>query len=230
MSSPYRVGERTHSHRRMYIWLGSFLGLLVLGSVIGIRFLHADTHIGVTPNVMIRKITYDTPNVQVFEGATFKISLPSDWKTMHVDDFPIPTYTWHGTNKKTGDDARWLDVYVDADLQTFSVNRVVSVQANDPGISVTSEVSDNCTNFTGTSVGPAAHSYVQAKWQNVTFLCETGSYTRDVVGTVSPDGLNTVIVTGPVKGLHHYLFVYTDNSASANYKLFTDALKTFTAK
>lgn len=229
MSSPYRVGERKHSHKRLYIWLGSFLSVLVLGSVIGIRFLHADTHIGDTPAPVTRTITYDTPNVQVFEGATFKISLPNTWKVMPVSDTPTPTYTWHGTDKKTGDDARWIDVYVDADLQTFSINRVVSVQANGTGLSVTSDVSDNCTNFTGTPVG-AGHTYVQAKWQNIAFLCETGNYTRDVVGTVSPDGLNTVNITGPTKGLHHYLFVYTDNSSSANYKIFTDALKTFVAK
>jgi hypothetical protein len=227
MSSPYRIGERKHSHRRMYIWLGGFLAALVFGAVIGVRMLHADTHIADTPKVVTRKITYDTPNTGVFEGSTFKLTLPSDWKPMPVTDTPTPTYSWHGKSKD--DVARWIDVYVDADVATFSLNRVVSVQANGAGLSVTSEVSDNCTNFTGAPVG-SGQSHIQAKWQNLTFLCETGNYARDVVGTVSPDGLNTVIVTGPLKGMHHYLFVYTDNSASADYKIFTDALKSFVAK
>ena len=224
----YRVGERKHSRRRMYAWLGGLLALLVIGAVIGIRMLHADTIIGNTPKEVIRKITYDTPKVSVFEGTTFKVTLPSDWKVMPVNDIPTPTYTWHGTSKD--DTARWIDVYVDASLSEFAVNRVISVQSNDTGLSVTSDVSDNCTSFTGgASVGPG-QTHVQAKWQGVPFLCETGNYTRDVVGIVSGDGLNDVTITGPIKGQHRYMVVYTDNSASPNYKIFTDALKSFVAK
>lgn len=224
----YRLGERKHVRRRMYIWLGGLLGLLAVGAIIGVRMLHADTVIGNTPNVVTRTISYDAPKVQVFEGKTFQITLPSTWKAMPVDDTPIPTYTWHGTG--TADNARWLDVYVDVSLADFSLNRVISVESNGPGLSVTSDTSDNCTSFTGgTSAGPT-QTHVQAKWQGVPFLCETGNYSRDVVGIVSGDGLNDVTVTGPLSGVHHYMFVYTDNSASPDYKIFSEALKSFMAK
>jgi len=225
----YRLGERKHSRRRMYAWLSGLLMVLVIGSAIGIRMLHADTVIGNTPKVVVRKISYDTPKVSVFEGATFKITLPSDWKAMPVNDMPTPTYTWHGVSK---DDAqRWIDIYVDnGGLAEFSVNRVISVEPNGITLTLTSDVSDNCTGFTGgVSVGPG-QSHVQAKWQGVPFLCETGNYSRDVVGIVSADGLNDVNITGPAKGLHRYMFVYTDNSNSPDYKIFTDALRSFMAK
>ena len=70
----YRLGERKHSRRRMYAWLSGLLMVLVIGSAIGIRMLHADTVIGNTPKVVVRKISYDTPKVSVFEGANFKIT------------------------------------------------------------------------------------------------------------------------------------------------------------
>lgn len=223
----YRLGERKHSRRRMYSWLAGLAVLLVTGAVVGIRMLHADTFIGNTPQPVIHTISYATPQVGTFEGLTFKIMLPSDFKVMPTTDTPVPTYTWHGTTK-TDNDA-WIDIYVDANMANFALNHVVSVQANGSMLNVTSEVSDTCTNFTGATVG-AGQTSIQAKWQGLPFLCETGTYTRDVVGIVSADGLNTVNISGPLKGMHHYFFVFTDNSNSPNYQVFTDALKSFIAK
>ena len=223
----YRLGERKHSHRKLIISLICLSVLILAGAIAAVIFLKPDTHISTPPKVVVRKIVYDTPKVSTFEGATFKIQLPSDWKVMTVTDTPQPTYTWHGTSKT--DANRWIDVYVDADLATFSINRVIAAQANGTGISVTSDVSDNCTSFTGVTPD-STHSYTQAKWEGVPFLCETGNYSRDVVGTSSPDGLNTINITGPVSGLHHYFLVYTDNSESPDYSFFTNALKSFQAK
>ncbi|HET6924222.1 MAG TPA: hypothetical protein VFH39_00125 [Candidatus Saccharimonadales bacterium] len=224
----YRLGERKHSRRKLYAWLGGFLVLLFAGAIVAVYLLHADTVISQTPAPVVRRLTYAAPKTTVYEGATFKISLPEGWKTMAVTDMPTPTYTWHGTGKTDGN--RWLDVYVDADLTTLSLNRAVSVAAHGNGVSATSDVSDNCASFIG-NAKPAPHqTYVPAKWHDLPFLCETGTYARDVVGTVSADGLNNVTISGPASGKHHYMFTYTDNSASPDYKVFTDALQTFQAK
>jgi hypothetical protein len=56
------------------------------------------------------------------------------------------------------------------------------------------------------------------------------NYERDVVGTSSPQEINTVTVTGPSTGTHKYFFVYTDNSAEPDYTIFTDALQSFKAR
>jgi len=54
------------------------------------------------------------------------------------------------------------------------------------------------------------------------------NYVRDVVGTSSAEGVNTLGVSGP-GGTHKYFFVYTDHSGEPDYNTFTQALQSFEA-
>ncbi len=221
----YRLGEREHSHRRLYA-IFSVFAVLVLGVVVGAKhFLTTDTQTSGSPAV-VTKVSYDVPKLQAMDAVTFTMNIPSGWKqTPNNNAIPLPTYNWQGV---TGEDKnRWLSVYVDMKLPGVAVNRALHVQANGPNINVISGTSDNCTSFTGpTNISSGIQ---QAKWENITFLCDTGNYERDVVGIVSPDGLNNLNVMGS-KGLHAYFFTYTDNNAQSNYTIFANALASFHAK
>ncbi len=221
----YRLGERRESHRGFYIWLGVILTIIIGGGAASLLLLHPDAKVSKTPAAVVRKITYDDGATITYNEPTFSITLPNDWKVEPVNDQPAPTYTWHGTNKDNTD--RWIDVFVDAIPATLAVNRVVHVQANGGAISVISDVSDNCTTF-GNAPNQSS-GVAQTKWEGLSFLCDTGNYTRDVVGTVSPDGINQVSLTGAT-GTHHFFFTYTDNSYTPNYQIFTKALKSVIAK
>jgi hypothetical protein len=220
----YRLGERNESHRGFYIWLVAFLVALVGASFVALHFVGTNTHISKAPAPVTHKITYDTTDVTYVEPL-FSIAVPSDFKAAHVDEGPQATYTWEGTKGDNTD--RWISVYVDNIPTSLAVNRVIHVQSNGKLISVISDVSDNCTTF-GAAVSQGS-GVIQAKWEGLSFLCDTGNYTRDLVGTVSPDGINNLIMTG-TQGKHSFFITYTDNSFSTDYSIFTKALKSFTMK
>lgn len=223
----YRLGEREHSHRRFYIWLVGFVIFLGILFGLGSHFLKANPQIGQPPAVVTKKISYDPPPLTTFNEQLFSIGMPAGWKpVVRTTDIPAPTYSWQGV---TGDDnSRWINVYVDMSLPTFAVNRELHIQGNSHAINVVSDTSDNCTSFTGVNTAQN-HGSSPAKWEGIDFLCDVGNYERDVVGTVSTDGLNLVKLTGST-GVHHFFFTFTDNSVRPDYSIFTNVLRTFQLK
>ena len=222
----YRLGEVKHSHRKAYILLACFVMLALGFTIIAVRFLKPETDLGKTPTAVTTKISYQERQTKAFTEPLFTINLPTDWQAIPpTNDPPQPTYTWHGTSKENS--ARMLNIFLDKDVSTLAVNRELYVQANGSAITVLGDVSDNCTTFTGTAT--ATHGSTPAKWQGIDFLCDSGNYERDVVGVASPDGLNRLILSG-TSGNHHFFFTYIDNSASPDYSIFTNALKSLKLK
>lgn len=224
----YRQGHRTRSHRKLYSWLiVGFIVVIVVGGIGAHHFLRANTHLSSSPPVTL-EVKVPTVTTKRFTEPTFSIALPSDWKSRRVMQTPQPTYSWENTTGNVG--VETLSVFVDTIPANLAINRVLAVQANSGSIVTASGVSDNCTTFTGTSITPTTPEDITAKWAGVNFLCDTANYERDVVGTSSPQGINTVTVTGPTKGTHAYFFTYTDNSDQPDYTIFTNALMSFKAK
>jgi len=222
----YRLGEVKHSHRKIYISLAVFIVLVIVGSILAVHFLKTQTDLGATPPVVTTSVSYQTPQVKPFSEPQFTLSLPADWKSIPPsNEAPQPSYSWRGTSKENS--ARQLNVFLDKSVSTLAVNRELSIQGNGSTITVLSDVSDNCTTFTGPAT--PTHGSTPAKWQGIDFLCDSGNYERDVVGIASPDGLNTVSLSGAT-GTHHFFFTYIDNSASPDYSIFTAALKSLRVK
>ncbi|MGH7241623.1 MAG: hypothetical protein ACREGB_04985 [Candidatus Saccharimonadales bacterium] len=222
----YRLGEREHRHRKLYFWLSVFT-LIVIGCYFGARhFLKSNTETSGSP-VKVTNVAFSQPKTQKVDTPLFTMDIPAGWKP-RVDryDIPLPAYSWQGSSGE--DRSRWLSVYIDASVADFAVNRALHVEANGPLMNIISAVSDNCTSYTGAA--NTQTSRTPAKWENIDFICDSGNYERDVVGTVSSAGMNNVTITGVVKGAHHYFFTYTDDSSQSDYTIFTSALKTFTAK
>ncbi|HEX7368188.1 MAG TPA: hypothetical protein VF261_00845 [Candidatus Saccharimonadales bacterium] len=222
----YRFRERPHHHRKLWLTLLGFVIIACLVVLAAIRLLRSDTDLGQAPPPVTKTITANTPKLVAVNEPLFSISLPADWRPRVNNDIPKPTYSWHGTTKE--DNTRWLNVYVDDIPANLAVNRVLPIQGSGDKIIVASAVSDNCVTFTGAPAGN--QNSFPAKWQGINFLCDTGNYTRDVVGTSSPDGVNTVVLSSADEGTHQFFFTYTDNSSSPDYSIFTDALETFHLK
>lgn len=222
----YRLGEREHHHRKLYISLVLLAGVIVALGLAARHYLKSDSQITQQSPAAVSAVTYAQTKTQRLDTPYFTISVPSTWKLSGINaEDPKPKYIWQGT---VGEDKnRWISVYMDTALSTFAVNRAVHIQADGPSITVIGSTSDNCTSFTGAS---KTQAQTPAKWEGIDFICDSGNYERDVVGTVSPDGMNNINLTGPLKGVHHYFFTYTDNSNQPDYSIFTNALKTFKAK
>lgn len=223
----YRLGEREHNHHKLYVWLAIFAILVVTIFFVARHFLKPNTKIGNAPAAAVTTVSYSQTRLQQVTEPNFTMSIPATWKlNTTYSEVPKPTYIWQGT---VGEDrSRWISVFVDASLSDLAVNHAVHVQANGPTITVINSTSDNCTSFTGATSSRTGKT--PAKWETIDFLCDSGNYERDVVGTVSPDGLNNINLAGTSKGLHKYFFTYTDDTNQPDYTIFTDSLKTFKAK
>lgn len=226
--SVYVVGHRSARRRagRAAVIVLIVLLLLVAGAFAAKHFLSSDTTISDTPPATTSTVKAPSTNKKHINQQSFSMDLPADWQPTSPPDQPYTIYSWHNTTQNKG--VRQLNVYVDGAPQ-LAVNRVLPVQANGAELSAAGDVSGNCVDFTPNAKNSRASGSMAAKWQDVKFLCDTANYVRDVVGTSSHDGIDTVKLSG-ASGQHSFFFTYTDNSAVPDYNIFIDALNSFQAK
>lgn len=199
--------------------------LLIAVAALGAKyFLKADTTLTqaqavVGPATLPHAETYET-----VKGPSFSLEVPTTWKAVPPPATAYKIYRWQGTT--VNDEQRWTDVYVDTIPSDFPLNHVTPIKADGDKISVPSETSDNCANFTDIAKGSAKTATAPAKWSGVAFLCDLGNTARDVVGTATVESGNAVVLKG-AGGSHRYFFVYTDNSVTPDYNAFARQLKSF---
>jgi hypothetical protein len=217
--------DRTSSRRRRRIIRGLWLLVIVIVVLGGLWLKSA-----MKPNTVIHDAKPTTTHIgllptQVFHLKMFQINLPQDWKQV-TPAVGQAAYSWRGATKDTN--ARALDIYVDTIPANFAVNRMVPLTANGAGVQTIGGVSSNCSTFTLASATDPHTGIAPSKWDGIDFLCDMGNYVRNVAGTSSAEGVNTVSVAGP-SGTHKYFFVYTDHSGEPNFDTFTQALQSFQA-
>jgi hypothetical protein len=168
--------------------------------------------------------------VKNFDNRLFSLDLPNDWEATIVEGAPAGSQSWRNTANNKG--VRLITLYLDAVPANFAINRVVAVEPVENHLTVLGDVSDNCINFTTADkqASAATAGKAPAKWQNVDFICDTGNYIRNVVGTGSAKSLNAAKLTGASGGPHNVFFTYTDNSSSPNFGIFTAMLQSFKLK
>jgi len=111
-------------------------------------------------------------------------------------------------------------------LYALAVNRVIHVQSNGKTYQSVVVMASRTTATFG-AAGRSATGLSRANGR----LIIPRRYDQlfpDVVGTVGPDGINEIIMTGAA-ALRKLFFTYTDNSFAPDYSIFI-ALKLFTLK
>jgi len=224
----YRFRERHHSHFKFYSTFGVFVLLVVAAAAYGINQLRPDTYVSQTPPPVVTPYDATDPKAVSVSEPLFTLSLPAGWKVRDNNDIPKPAYSWSGTVKE--DATRSISLYLDALPQGLAVNRALPVQPKGDSMTIIGNVSDNCTNFTRPTTDDTKAGTAIARWQGTQFVCDIGNNTRDVVGLSTTDGVNGVTLTGPQAGRHQVYMAYTDNSASPDYTIFVDVLKSFQLK
>lgn len=219
----YQTAPTVAKRRRRWPWLVIII-LVALGVVAGLHALKPDTQLSTAPTVN-GTINPDAVN-RAWQEPAFKISLPGDWlRTSNTAEH----YAWRGGQAGV-DDSRTLEVYVGGNTGAIAVNRLLKVTADGSGIRVDGDVSDNCFNFVGSGVHTPGEQPRRAQWNKLPFICDLANYQRDVVGTISADGLNSVKLKGSGGGQQRFFFVYTDSSYVPDYGIFTAALESFQAR
>ena len=223
----YQLGHRPRHHYIRLAIIIFVLASIVTGAIIvGRNYFQANTILNQSKAV-IKNLPVSNTQMQHVQEAGFAFDVPTTWKEQPVRDgtTPLPRTVWQGSVKD--DRARWIDVYVDGIPSDLAINHLLPVEADGDRMSVIDTTSDNCVNFTDKATSSNRAGTAPAKWSGVSFLCDTGNYERDVVAIGSTEGLNTITLTGPVKGKHRILLVYTDNSPNPDYTLFALIVKSF---
>ena len=215
----YQLGHRSRRNRLIKLGLAALIIIAVLAIWTGKNYFKTTPTIIKNAQPSTTVVRDNSTLTKSFSEGVFTLSLPQDWKYNCQD----PTTIYHSYVFQNSDGTRQLRVYVDNLPTTLAVNRLMPVQAEGNRLTP-GNVSDNCTSFTGST---SPNGAAAAKWSGVNFICDTGNYERDVVGTSSPQAVNSVSLNGPTKGTHNLFFTYTDNTAEPNYQIFVSTLNTF---
>ena len=226
MSTVYQHQLHHHKTRRPHPWRWFFVfAVLVIGGLwYGLNQLKSETVIS-TPKTTTKRID-TTAATDNYQKGIFTIDLPKGWQYIGKEQSVATFYRFKSTLSGNAGN-RFMDIYEDSNMNNFAVNRMVPVVANDSGgiTTDTSLVSENCSGYT--TGAPSGSIGKAAKWQGIDFSCDMGNTLRNVVGTGSKDGLNTVIVKTETSRPHKYFFTYTDNNINPDFTIFVKALNSF---
>lgn len=233
MADLYRVDAKKIKKRK---WRKRITWLLVILVLIALSiFAYIKIREMLKPNVVIKqsnavqtKVTY-TDKTKRYEEVNFGVDIPIGWVKIAPPKGQYRTYNWETSEK--GTNGQVITIYEDTIPAKFAVNRVLIVRGENANVVTEGSASDNCSQYT---LGGTSSQYgvgAPAKWQNVEFVCDQGNKQRDIIGTSSLDGINTVILKGPTSGQHKYFFTYSNyNVANPDYSPFYDALRSFSMK
>ncbi len=224
----YRLYDRQKSKSRRFI-AGTIITFIFLLMVSGGVFWVRNTLL--RPNVVISQssvvtthVSYTNP-VKTYTEPDFSIQIPTTWQLLPRPIGPYQSYTWQSANRVT--DGQEIEIYEDTIPVNVAVNRVLVVQAANTQLELDGTASANCSTFTKSPALPNTTG-APAEWNGVNFLCDQANQQRDVIGTSSSDGVNTVILKNPTTGAtHKFFFTYTDESINPDYTVFYDALESF---
>lgn len=225
----YRAGARPkNKKRRRRIWLIVILLLILIS-----WFSYGAIKKAATPKSEIKqaqatykKIDY-SKKTQTFSNEYFEIELPATWRSINQSSGSYKTFSYQSNN---GSDGQIMQIFIDTIPVNFAVNRALIVKSQGEKVSVESPISDNCTAYTKNAANVGQYG-AAARWQGVDFLCDMANTLRNVIGTSSVDGVNTVNLSSPSTGRQYKVF-FTDtaNGINPDYNTFVSAVNSFRLK
>ncbi|MDB5182455.1 MAG: hypothetical protein JWO47_239 [Candidatus Saccharibacteria bacterium] len=224
----YRIGHKKRNTKHHIYVLSAFVLLSIIGSIALFWFVYYRT--------ASTSIKQTTGSKQLFNPGNdnkplkidtdlYTMQLPSDWKQIATnEDTRYNSIKWE---MQSGAKNRWLELYTDRLPTDTAFNRIITVNIID-NVPSLETVSDNCSGFTPKVSD--ANLKVPSRWQGANFLCDLSNATDNVIG-VSDKATGTALhFTGPKKGLHTYMFVYTDRGIPEDESPIITAIKTLLPK
>ncbi|HET9850076.1 MAG TPA: hypothetical protein VFP35_00385 [Candidatus Saccharimonadales bacterium] len=228
----YKHGKPIYSPARRPFFIGVMLVLIaaLAGLYFGIIRTGDKNQISGSNKPLVSVIK-SGPSSTTVDEPDFAFTLPGKWKLSAQNwDARYVSWQWQFTDKRYA--GRFFEVYLDTIPTDYAYNYLLPVSADGNGVKV-GQLSGNCANFTTTAqtkVNSAGTVAAVSKWQGVTFPCDYGRQSLQVVGTSSLDGINSLTLTGEAKGTHKYFFIYRDNDINPDLGVISDILGSFRAK
>lgn len=221
----YILNRQSYRKRRRLAVLAAVLLVAGLGGAgwVGLQYIKPETTIGPTPEAKVTRVLGTEKASKQFQAGPANLSLPDDWEAFEPTDLPAGAYSWRNTKGNKG--VRVISLYIDNIPRQLAVNRVLVVQSSGNQMVTVGGVSDNCSEFNSQGRTPdKGTGQTPARWQNVAFLCDSANYSRNVVGTGSTDGVNSVRLDG-AGGSHEVFLMYNDADATPRFDIFTAAVE-----
>jgi len=221
----YQAGQPPKRKRRRITWLVIILIIILLLLLLGLwarSYFRPQTTIN-QAHAQSSKVTFNSATKH-YDEPDFGIDLPATWHAVPRPIGPYQSYSWQSSDQVTN--GQVIEIFEDTIPTNFSVNRALIVNGEVNHLSLEGGASDNCAQYTKPVHTTPNQVGVQAKWQGVDFLCDQGNTQRDVIGTSSTDGVNTVILLNQTTGKKHkFFFTYSDYSQNPDYTIFYNALQ-----
>lgn len=155
----------------------------------------------------------------------FTMELPADWVLKkRVQESYVNFYEWNAT-KQGGNDRRLL-LHIDIMPSSYKLTRLQPLTVNGNGFSL-GNISGHCIEFAkdaSTVQRAQSNAPVEAKWENVLFLCDPIK-ANQTVGTGTAEGGIAAKV-----GRHSFFFYYEDHNIRPDDKILQDVLRSFRAR
>jgi hypothetical protein len=226
----YRLGRRHQPEReqrrrgrRRFIIILIIVALLILVGWWLWSLLKPDTVIKQARAVRT-SISFDATTKTYNEG-DFTIQIAATFQPVPRPAGSYKSFTWQTSD--SGSDGQQIEIFEDTIPANFAANRALIVHGETDHLTVDAPASDHCENFTRTGTGDYGQIGFLAKWQGITFLCDANNTQRDIIGTSSSDGVNTVVLQTSAGVSHKFFFTYTDQQLQPDYSVFYNALQSF---
>jgi len=221
----YRFNKRIYKQKSKYLFFLPFIILIIgLGSYTYYTLSRSTTTIKQSSPV-VRYFRAPSNKIQTIVESDFSFSLPDNWHAVNIHSTLYRIYQFESTIGSS----EVLDIYQDTIPFNMPVNRELVIKAVGDRLVNVGSVSRNCINyFTKPTNNPSGS--VLLKWQGVSFLCDTANYERNVVGTGSIDGINSVRLDSPSLGSHIFFFTLTDYGINSNYAVLYQVINSFRLK
>ena len=218
----YRFNKRIYRHKIRYIFL-LVIFLVISGLIIYFVILlsHSKTIIHQSQAV-VKYYSAPISSSQTITEPNFSFSLPKTWQAVNIQSSLYKIFQF----KSNTSNAEVLDIYQNIIPINMAVNRELSIQADGSTMVANGNVSSNCLNFTKTNSNSSS-VIIPARWQGVNFLCDSGNYERDVVGTGSSVGINTIVLQSPTLGPQRFFFTFTTYSLQPNFSVLYQVINSF---
>ncbi len=240
MSTKYQIGLPAQTKRPKKSYLLENLAILVFVAILlaGIYWFVVKNANGAAvvknndaPRVTQVKLSNKSTKI---DEPDFNLELPGSWKETDRN-VGINSRNIMWTNITRGGVGRWVKIYIDTIPTDFALNFVMPVSSTGSQLA-DGQMSDNCVTFTPGADKDTSHDRAKvsaatlpSSYLGVNFICDNSHVLRQLVGSSSKEGVNSVTAAGP-KGSHKYFFAYNDDNYHPDYNLFSNILESFKAK
>ncbi len=226
--SMYQHGRRTKRPLNTVLFFGTLvvIGIVVLLSWLMVRRDIANTTDPKSTVPIVTEIGDDKEATVRLDEPLFTMELPADWTLLERrnEDY-INAYIWRSTKK--GADDRKLTLHINIMPAEHKLVRMQPLTVNGDKFML-GNVSDDCVNFAGgagrTQASPSGNAPFEAKWENVTFMCDPIT-TNQTIGTGTVEG-----GIAARAGRSTFFFFYEDHNIKPDNTILRRALESFRAK